>query len=80
MMKRQMLSLITCLVVGWVGFATAQEFTDPAAWEQVIRGTGPFLEVTPNRVTITLPGQSLDDENAMFAAFVRTACTLQGRF
>jgi hypothetical protein len=82
MMKRRMLSLMTCLVVGRVGSATAQEFTDPSAWEQVIRGTGPFLEVMPSRVTITLPTQSLDDDSSfpMFAAFVRTACPLQGDF
>jgi hypothetical protein len=60
-MKRQtwMLSLVTCLLVVSVVSAAAQDFTDPSAWEQVIRGTGPFLEVTPSRVTITLPTQSL---------------------
>jgi hypothetical protein len=80
MMKSRMLSLMSCLFVGWAGAATAQEFTDPVAWEQVIRGTGPFMEVTPNRVTITVPSASIDGELGQSAAFVRTACTVTGDF
>jgi hypothetical protein len=59
-MKRRMLSLMTCLLVGCGVSATAQEFTDPSAWEQVIRGTGPFLDVTPSCSSLIPSGRRLD--------------------